>query len=78
MRTCFAAAFTTKRGYIARFGTPEEIFTAGYIPRLYQMTTGSYEERTGNLELARVQGTPKVFVIAGNGTCRRNDQYSTV
>ena len=33
---------------------------------------------TGNLELAWVQGTPKVFVIAGNGTCRRNDQYSTV
>lgn len=57
-----------KGDHIDRFGTPEEIFTAGYIPRLYQMTTGSYEERTGNLELARVQGTPRVFVIAGNGS----------
>ncbi len=57
-----------KGDHIDRFGTPEEIFTAGYIPRLYQMTTGSYEERTGNLELARVQGIPRVFVIAGNGS----------
>lgn len=53
---------------VDRFGTPEEIFTEGYIPRLYQMTTGSYDELTGNLELAAVSGRPKVFVIAGNGT----------
>ena len=31
---------------VDRFGTPEEIFTAGYIPKLYQMTTGSYDELT--------------------------------
>lgn len=53
---------------VDRFGTPEEIFTDGYIPRLYQMTAGSYEERTGNLELEAVTGKPQVFVIAGNGT----------
>lgn len=53
---------------VDRFGTPEEIFTEGYIPRLYQMTTGSYDELTGNLELTAVSGRPKVFVIAGNGT----------
>ena len=33
---------------VDRFGTPEEIFTQGYIPQLYQMTTGSYDERTGD------------------------------
>ena len=53
---------------VDRFGTPEEIFTEGYIPRLYQMTTGFYDELTGDLELPAVQGEPKVFVLTGNGT----------
>lgn len=53
---------------IDRFGTPEEIFTKGYIPQLYQMTTGSYDELTGNLELEPVSQPPNTFVIAGNGT----------
>lgn len=53
---------------VDRYGTPEEIFTKGYIPELYQLTTGSYNELTGNLELAAFKGTPRVFVIAGNGT----------
>ena len=53
---------------VDRFGTPEEIFTDGYIPKLYGMTVGSYEERTGDLELPKVEGDPKVFVLAGNGT----------
>ncbi len=52
---------------VDRFGTPEEIFTEGYIQELYQMTVGSYDERTGNLELTPVKGEPEVFVIAGNG-----------
>lgn len=53
---------------VDRFGSPEEIFTPGYIPELYQMTTGSYDARTGNLELEAVKGTPEIFVIAGNGS----------
>lgn len=53
---------------IDRFGPPGEIFTRGYIPELYQMTVGSYDELTGNLELAPPTGTPRVFVISGNGT----------
>ena len=53
---------------VDRFGRPEEIFTDGYIPMLYGMTVGSYEERTGDLELPKVEGDPKVFVLAGNGT----------
>ena len=40
---------------IDRFGTPEEIFSEGYIQKLYRMTAGSYDERTGNLELEPVQ-----------------------
>lgn len=53
---------------IDRFGTPEEIFSDGYIPRLYQMTTGSYSELTGDLELEAPKGEPKVFVLAGAGS----------
>ena len=57
-----------EQGIIQAAGTPEEIFTEGYIPKLYQMTTGSYDELTGDLELPAVQGEPKVFVLTGNGT----------
>ena len=53
---------------IDRFGTPEEIFSEGYIQKLYRMTAGSYDERTGNLELEPVQGKPKALVLSGNGT----------
>jgi len=53
---------------IDRFGTPEEIFTQGYIRELYQMTVGSYDERTGNLELEAEEGRPEVFILSGCGT----------
>lgn len=53
---------------VDRFGSPEEIFTGGYISELYGITVGSYEERTGALELEPVKGVPEVFVIAGCGT----------
>ena len=53
---------------IDRCGTPEEIFTKGYIPKLYGMTVGSYDELSGNLELEKVSGEPKVLILSGNGT----------
>ncbi len=53
---------------IERFGTPEEIFTKGYIQGLYGMTAGSYDELTGNLELEPVKGRPEVFVLSGLGS----------
>lgn len=53
---------------VDRFGTPEEVFTPGYISELYGMTVGSYDEATGNLELEAVKKDPEIFVIAGNGT----------
>ncbi len=53
---------------IERLGPPEEIFSGNYIPELYGLSVGSYEERTGNLELAAVAGEPRVFVLAGCGT----------
>ena len=53
---------------VDRFGKPEEIFTEGYIPKLYEMTAGSYDELTGSLELERAEGRPRVFVLGGCGT----------
>ena len=54
---------------IERYGPPEEIFTADYIPQLYDVTQGSYEPAFGSLELAKVAGKPEVFVVGG--LCRR-------
>ena len=47
---------------VDRFGTPEEIFTQGYIPQLYQMTTGSYDERTGGSPNFRKQKESRKFL----------------
>lgn len=54
--------------HIDRYGTPEEVFTQNYMEKLYGMTRGSYNARFGCLELEAVRGTPKVFVIGGNGS----------
>ncbi|MDO4329021.1 MAG: ATP-binding cassette domain-containing protein [Lachnospiraceae bacterium] len=53
---------------IDRLGTPEEIFTSSYISELYGITKGSFQAELGCLELEPVKGTPKVFVIGGNGS----------
>lgn len=52
---------------VERCGTPEEIFTAGYIPELYGAARGAYNPDFGCLELAPPAGTPQVFVIGGGG-----------
>ncbi len=52
---------------VDRFGPPEEIFQSGYIPALYDMTVGSYDEITGSAELEPQRGEPEVFVLAGCG-----------
>ena len=57
-----------KGGRIDRYGTPEEVFTPGYIEGLYQMAPGRYDWQTGGVELLPPKGAPKVFVLAGNGS----------
>ncbi len=52
---------------IERFGAPEEILTPGYIQSLYSIDGGFYDDRTGSLELPRIEGTPRVFVLCGGG-----------
>lgn len=53
---------------IERFGPPEEVLTPGYIRSLYEIDQGSYDDRTGSLELAKAPGEPKVFVLCGGGS----------
>ena len=52
---------------VDRCGTPEEIFTNEYIEALYGMEAGSYNALFGSLEMGRVEGQPRAFVIGGAG-----------
>ena len=62
---------------IERCGTPEAIFTADYIRRLYGLTGGSYEPVFGSVELEAVPGPPRVFVIGGGAAvCRCTGGFS--
>lgn len=56
--------------YVDRFGSPEQIFEAGYISKLFRIFCGSFDEENGSMELATVKGEAKIFVIAGGGTGR--------
>ena len=56
--------------YVERFGSPEQVFEAGYISKLFRISCGSFDEENGSMELAAAEGEAKVFVIAGGGTGR--------
>lgn len=51
-----------------RLGTPEEVFTPGYITNLFGITTGRFGEHTQSVELPAPEGKAEIFVIAGAGT----------
>ena len=53
---------------IDRCGTPDEIFSGGYIQRLYGVQPAQFNECYGSLELQAPSGAPQVFVIGGGGT----------
>lgn len=50
---------------VERFGTPREIFEGNYVRELFSMTSGSFDEASGSMELEAPQGAPEVFVLAG-------------
>ena len=52
---------------IDRCDTPENIFTDEYIEALYGMEAGSFTALFGSLEMGRVGGRPRAFVIGGAG-----------
>ena len=55
-------------GRVAFQGTPDEVFTAERVAELYDLGPGTYDPAFGSVELARPEGAPEVFVIAGGGT----------
>lgn len=56
--------------YVERFGRPEEIFVPSYIGNLFSISSGSFDEENGSMELEPPKGEAEVFVIAGGGTGR--------
>lgn len=56
-----------RNGKIDRCGTPEEIFSGGYIEQLYGVEHGRYDAVFGCVEPEPCRGKPKVFVIGGGG-----------
>ena len=56
--------------YVEKFGTPKEIFEPGYIRDLFGITSGSFDEVNGNMELEPPKSEADIFVIAGGGTGR--------
>ena len=49
-------------------GAPDEVLTAERVAELYDLGPGAYDPAFGSVELARPEGDPEVFVIAGGGT----------
>jgi iron complex transport system ATP-binding protein len=59
-----------KGDHVEKFGTPEEIFTPGYINDLFRIKAGNFDEASSDVELEAPKGDAKIFVIAGNGSGR--------
>ena len=55
-------------GRVDRMGSPEEIFSGGYIEQLFSIEHGSYDALAGTAEAPRIEGAPHVFVIGGGGS----------
>lgn len=68
-----------KDGRMDRCGTPEQVFTPGYVDGLFGMTAGKFDAAGGSVEFSVPGGAVKpedlpenaVFVIAGNGSGRQ-------
>lgn len=54
--------------YVERYGKPEDIFEKDYIRKLFDIQSGSFDEKTGSVQLQKPQGNVDTFVIAGAGT----------
>ena len=57
-----------KDGKVDREGRPQDIFTGEYIAKLFDLEEGSFQPSSGSVEMGKVEGEPKVFVIGGTGS----------
>ena len=66
---------------IAAYGPVERILANHTIEQLYEIQKGSYNLLFGSVELAKPEGMPKVFVVAGGGhgiACYRSLQKQEI
>ncbi len=56
-----------KDNAVIAYGTAENILTGKYAEELFEISSGTYNLLFGSVELPGTKGTPRVFVIAGNG-----------
>lgn len=57
-----------KEGAVFAFGTPEEVFREDAVRELYEMRQGFFDPLFGSVEMARVPGAPRAFVLSSCGT----------
>lgn len=55
-------------GRVMAQGTPDEIFTREGMAALFDLPAESFDPAFGTVEMARAEGSPEVFVVAGAGT----------
>ena len=55
-------------GAVTRFGAPDEVFSAARIRALYCLETDAYDPLFGGVELPRIEGEPRTFVLSAGGT----------
>ena len=53
---------------VARYGTPEQVFTGEGIRALYRLEEEAYDPLFGGIELPRIEGEPQAFVLSACGT----------
>lgn len=52
---------------ISKVGEPEEVFSEGYVQKLYGINESCFDEMFGNAYLTTEKMAPEVFVIGGGG-----------
>ena len=52
---------------ITHYGQPEDIFTEPIIRELYEIENGYFDPLFGSMELPKIEGNPKTFVISSGG-----------
>ncbi len=56
-----------KDGKIQRMGSPEEVMEGAYMEELFDLPAGSYDAVTGSVEMEKIPGASRVFVLCGTG-----------
>lgn len=56
-----------KGGRVVRAGSPDRVFDEGFVRRLYDIDGGAFDGAFGSVELPRVEGEPRMFVVSNGG-----------